>query len=98
MNLQEFAALVTGDKVENVGTRSGVGEVVETTAKGVRVVWGPVSGNATRFFYPVNSTAWMQWSKVEPARFTDCMCGRGDEPCPGPDGKPACFVNETLRA
>lgn len=22
----------------------------------------------------------------------ECACGRGDKPCPGPDGKPLCAV------
>lgn len=61
MNMNEFAALKAGDKIAN-HMNASTGEVVEATAAGVRVVWGgaePVTGN--RFFYSVQSTAWMHW-------------------------------------
>ncbi len=64
MNLQEFAALKVGDHVEN-GMNNSRGEVTETTDSGVRLVWGPRHGRETMFFYSVNSTAWMHWSKAE---------------------------------
>lgn len=68
MNLQEFAALCVGDKIENLSLgNSGTGEVVEATEKGVRVVWGPRNDRETRFFYGAMGTAWFSWSKVEPA-------------------------------
>lgn len=61
MNLQEFAALKPGDKVENhfAHTRA---EVVEATDSGVRVKWSETSPS---FFYSVQGTAWMHWSKVD---------------------------------
>lgn len=63
MNVQEFAALKVGDKVLNnmLGERPS-GRVTEVNDKGVRISWG---GTATTFHYPVNSTAWFHWSKVE---------------------------------
>lgn len=64
MNLKEFAALKAGDKIENPMMPGSVAEVVETTDNGVRIRW---LGTETRFFYSVNSTAWMHWSKAEPA-------------------------------
>jgi hypothetical protein len=64
MNLQEFAALKKGDKINN-GMASSQGEVTEVTAQGVRVRWGLHVGSIT-FMYSVNSTAWFHWSKVEP--------------------------------
>lgn len=67
MNLQEFAALCVGDKVENHSlSGSGTGEVVQVTEKGVRVVWGPRNDRETQFFYAVMGTQWFNWSKVEP--------------------------------
>lgn len=65
MNVQEFAALRPGDKIENASTGSGQGEIVETTDSGVRVVWGSRNDRETRFFYSVAGTSWMSWSKVE---------------------------------
>ena len=65
MHLKEFAALKVGDKIENVSTGSGVGEVVETTPSGIRLVWGPRHDRETKFFYSVVGTAWMNWSRVE---------------------------------
>jgi len=59
MNVQQFAALKVGDKIENVYTHS-VAEVTEVTDKGVRVRWGDVIGSPS-FFYSVNSTAWFHW-------------------------------------
>lgn len=64
MNLQEFSALKVGDKIENPSVGGGgVGEVVETTSSGVRVVWGERHDRETRFFYSVVSTAWMNWTR-----------------------------------
>lgn len=61
MNIKEFAALKAGDKIENVFSHS-VGEVVEATDSGVRVVWGSRHEHETRFFYSVVGTSWMNWS------------------------------------
>lgn len=83
MNLQEFAALKVGDQVENASVSHGVGTIVETTDAGVRVVWGVVHGNATRFFYSVNSTAWMHWNKVDNSLTAPETMG--DEPLPWGD-------------
>ena len=64
VNIKEFAALRVGDKIENHATGTiSVGEVVETTSSGVRVVWGPRHDRETRFFYGVVGTAWMNWNK-----------------------------------
>lgn len=71
MNVQEFAALAVGDKVECPATSSGVGEIVEATDSGVRVVWGPRHSHETRFFYGVVGTAWFQWSRVENEQSSD---------------------------
>lgn len=65
MDLVEFAALKPGDKIENNAFGVNKGEVVGATAGGVRVVWGPRHGRETVFFYSVNTTAWMHWSKPE---------------------------------
>ena len=62
MNVQEFAALKVGDKIENAMSHS-TGEVTEVNAYGVRVAWG-----LSKTFcplYTVNSTAWFHWSNVE---------------------------------
>lgn len=64
MNLQEFAALKAGDRIENAMSNSR-GEVTEVTANGVRVSWGPHGDNVHGFLYSVQGTAWMHWSKVE---------------------------------
>lgn len=66
MNIQEFAALKEGDTVENVvfgGGTASRGEVASVEPGGVRVVWGPRHPHETRFFYSVNSTAWMHWTQ-----------------------------------
>lgn len=65
MNLQEFAALKVGDKIENAMT-SSQGVVTETTSNGVRVTWGPLAAFVafSGFLYPAHSTAWMHWSRV----------------------------------
>lgn len=65
MNIKEFAALKPGDKIENAAPGgSSVGEVVEATDSGVRVVWGPRHDHEKLFFYSVVGTAWYQWNKV----------------------------------
>jgi len=65
MNMQEFAALKVGDKIVNRMTLpASTGTVTEITANGVRVVWGAAELTCT-FAYPVNTTAWMHWSKAE---------------------------------
>lgn len=65
MNMQEFAALKVGDKIENPMSPGSTAEVVETTDTGVRIVWGARHPHETRFYYSANSTAWMHWNKVE---------------------------------
>lgn len=64
MNLQEFAKLKPGHKIENPSTGSK-GEIVEATDSGVRVVWGERNEHEHRFFYSVVGTAWMNWT-VQP--------------------------------
>ena len=61
MNIKEFAALKVGSKIENPSTGGGVGEVVEATDSGVRVVRGERHERETKFFYSVMGTAWMNW-------------------------------------
>ena len=68
MNIKEFGALKLGDKIENPSTGGiGMGEVVETTDSGVRVVWGDRHERETKFFYSVVGTSWMNWILVRPA-------------------------------
>lgn len=83
MNLQEFAALKVGDKIENHYAHSQ-GEVTEVNAHGVRVRWGlPISGSIT-FGYTVQSTAWFHWDLAD--RITICPeCGADDPPNHKPD-------------
>jgi len=51
MNLQEFAALKVGDKIENPADGgASVGEIVETLDRGVRVVWGRATIARRSFF------------------------------------------------
>lgn len=69
MNVQEFAALKVGDKVTN-DMSSSTGEVTEVNQNGVRVCWlqegaSAPARDAVSFAYPVNSTAWFHWRKVE---------------------------------
>lgn len=81
MNLQQFAALKPGDKVENVFSNS-VGEVTEATASGVKVRWG---GSGYEFAYTVSMTAWMHWDKVPEERRTQCPeCGSNSPPTHAP--------------
>lgn len=64
MDLKEFAALKVGDAITNpMGGGDVRGTVVEATDSGVRVVWGERQERETRFFYSVNTTAWMHWTK-----------------------------------
>jgi hypothetical protein len=66
MNINEFAALKVGDKIENTAHGGcSVGEIVECTSSGVRVVWGPRHDREHKFFYSVVGTNWMEWSKVK---------------------------------
>jgi hypothetical protein len=60
MNIKEFATLKAGDTVENPMAPGSIADVVETTPQGVWITW---NGSPQRFFYSVNSTAWMHWSK-----------------------------------
>jgi hypothetical protein len=66
MNIKEFAALKVGDKIDNPMNPGSTAEVVEATDSGIRIVWGRRHDNETRFFYSVNSTAWMHWTVHEP--------------------------------
>jgi len=69
MNLQEFAALKPGDKIENLMTSSR-GTVAEATDTGVSIVWGWAETRPVA--YSVNSTAWMHWSReAEPVQAPD---------------------------
>lgn len=63
MTLQEFAALKIGDRISNPMNPGAVAEIVERTDNGVRLRW---IGSETRFFYSVNSTAWMHWASHDP--------------------------------
>lgn len=69
MNVQEFAALKAGDRVENAASQSS-GVVTEVTKMGVRVRWGVSTGvldsnpGVVTFFYSAQGTAWFHWSKV----------------------------------
>lgn len=65
MNLQEFAALKVGDQIDNPMS-SSQGTVCSVEPSGVRIKWGAGLGEAP-FFYSVNTTAWMHWSKKEAA-------------------------------
>lgn len=76
MRLQEFAALAVGDKIEN-NFASTAGVVTEADARGVRVRWGEDVPNALTFHYPVNSTAWMHWSRA-PNTFCEILVVKGD--------------------
>lgn len=76
MNLQEFAALKPGDKIENPSTGGvGTGEITETTSSGVRVVWGNRHPRETPFFYSAVGTSWMNWTYAP----RDCAYATG--PC-----------------
>lgn len=66
MNLQEFAALKVGDKIENHLSQSS-GEVTEVTKYGVRVRWGTLESGIVTFLYSVQGTTWFHWSKKEDA-------------------------------
>lgn len=61
MNLQDFAKLKVGDKID-LAANNSTGTVTEVSDGGVYVAWG--SNAARPFFYSVNSTAWFQWEKV----------------------------------
>lgn len=65
MNLQEFAALKVGDKIENHMSHSS-GVVTEVSKTGVHVRWGVQAGNIVTFHYSVHGTVWFHWSLVEP--------------------------------
>lgn len=71
MNINEFAALQVGDRVENPMSKSA-GEVTEVIKRsgafaGVRVRWGDgTPRHDVSFTYTVDMTTWFHWSKVEP--------------------------------
>jgi hypothetical protein len=60
MNIQQFAALKVGDKVDNPMNGSR-GEVTKVQERGVSVAWG---GNALDFYYPVEGNTWLHWELV----------------------------------
>lgn len=62
MNLQEFAALKVGDKIQNLALGSHIGVVSEVTDRGVKVKWPPSS---QEHFFSAAGTAWFQWSKAD---------------------------------
>lgn len=66
MKLAEFNTLVVGDQIENAYT-SGRGTVTavleQRSGHVVSVKWGSIAG--PEFSYPVHSTAWMHWDKVD---------------------------------
>lgn len=65
MHLKEFSELKEGDKVRNDMSQS-TGTVTKAETMGVRVRWGDGRpGNDVTFFYHVNSTAWMHWSRAD---------------------------------
>lgn len=65
MNVQEFAALKVGDRIECPMNNMSAGEITAVEKMGVRVRWGMVAtANAPTFFYSVQGTAWFHWSKV----------------------------------
>ncbi len=63
MNIEQFAKLKVGDKVQNLALGSGVGEVVKVAEGGITVRWPP---SEREFYYSVQGTAWFQWSVVDP--------------------------------
>jgi hypothetical protein len=65
MNLQEFAALKPGDKIENHLSGSS-GTITEVKPMGVHVRWGVQEGNVVSFFYSVQGTTWFHWTLAEP--------------------------------
>jgi len=65
MNVQEFAALKKGDKIECLVNVMSIGEVVDIDKMGVHVRWGmAAAANAPTFFYSVNGTAWFHWTRI----------------------------------
>lgn len=63
MNIQEFAALRVGDKINNLmGNSSGI--VTGVFDSGVVVRWG-VAGGGVDFKYTINTTSWFHWSKAD---------------------------------
>lgn len=71
MNLEQFAALKVGDKIDNPMSQSQ-GTVTELVQDGVRVRWGNgAPGKTVEFTYVVNSTAWFHWVLPGANLFTD---------------------------
>lgn len=69
MNLQEFAALKAGDKIENIAFGNhAMGEITEVRQDGVKVCWLP---GTSPFFYSVAGTAWFHWSKADDVNQSD---------------------------
>lgn len=71
MNIREFAALKVGDVVELRVNGYSRGTVSHVEPNGVRVVWGPRHDREQPFFYSVQSTAWMQWTRPEEEQSQD---------------------------
>lgn len=69
MNVNEFAGLQVGDKIDNPMSRSS-GEVVEVVTKNgyraVRVRWSNgAPGRDVSFTYTGDMTSWFHWTKAE---------------------------------
>jgi len=80
MNLQEFAALKVGDKIENPADGgASVGEIVETLDRGVRVVWGAAPRSRDAVFLQrcrhdldaVEQGSAVSWTKERTARLRE---------------------------
>jgi hypothetical protein len=61
MNMQEFATLKVGDKIDNPMVPKSRGEVSSVTSAGVKIRWDT---SMLDWLYTVQSTAWMHWSKA----------------------------------
>lgn len=59
MNLKEFAALKTGDRIIGMDGFSK-GEVVATDDSGITLRW---DGSPSTFHFTAQSTAWMHWTR-----------------------------------
>lgn len=59
MNLQDFAALKPGDRIE--GMNGSKGEIVGLEDNGVQLRW---DGSSHVFTFVAQSTAWMHWRKI----------------------------------
>jgi hypothetical protein len=64
MNLQDFASLKVGDEIVNHMRNDDIGVVASVTAYGITLKWPP---SEMLWSFTNQSTAWMHWSKKEPA-------------------------------